>query len=72
MECIESAGFIDAWRARYPERREFSWYNHRGNGFRLDHAFCSAGLFASVRNVYYSHDERTRGISDHSAMIVDL
>jgi exonuclease III len=72
MDRIESAGFIDAWRARNPAGREFSWYSYRGNGFRLDHAFCSADLFAKVRDVYYSHDERARGVSDHSAIVMDL
>jgi exodeoxyribonuclease III len=72
MDHIERAGFHDAWRSRYPDAREFTWYSHRGNGFRLDHAFCSGGLMARVAEVRYSHEERERGVSDHSAMIVDF
>ncbi|MBV9249320.1 MAG: endonuclease/exonuclease/phosphatase family protein, partial [Acetobacteraceae bacterium] len=44
LDRIEAAGFRDVWRHRFPERREFSWYSTRGNGFRIDHAFFSRGL----------------------------
>lgn len=72
MDDIERAGFRDAWRDRNPAAREFSWYSHRGNGFRLDHAFCSAPLASRLRAVRYSHDERLRGVSDHSAIVMDF
>jgi exonuclease III len=72
MDRIERAGFRDAWRDRNPHAREFSWYSHRGNGFRLDHAFCSASLMATLRAVHYVHAPRTDGISDHSMMIVEV
>jgi exonuclease III len=72
MDDIERAGFRDAWRDRNPAAREFSWYSHRGNGFRLDHAFCSAPLASRLRAIRYSHDERLRGVSDHSAIVMDF
>ena len=43
-----------------------------GNGFRIDHAFLSPALAARAGDVEYSHDERLRGLSDHSALILDL
>ena len=39
MDAIEQIGFRDLWRHRYPERREYSWFSTRRNGFRIDHAF---------------------------------
>ena len=72
MDRIESIGFCDLWRQRYPEGREYSWYSTRGNGFRLDHAFLSPQLTARAGHVGYSHKERIAGISDHSPLILDL
>jgi exonuclease III len=72
MDGIEAIGFCDLWRRRYPEGREFSWYSTRGNGFRIDHAFLSPALAARASEIRYSHDERLRGLSDHSALILDL
>ena len=46
MDAIEQIGFHDRWRHRYPERREYSWFSTRSNGFRIDHAFLSQNLTA--------------------------
>jgi exodeoxyribonuclease-3 len=72
MDRIEAAGFCDLWRRRHPERREFSWYSTRGNGFRIDHAFLSPPLVARAGAIRYSHEERLAGLSDHSPLIVEL
>jgi exodeoxyribonuclease-3 len=72
MDRVAEMGFCDLWRQRYPEGREFSWYSHRGNGFRIDHAFLSPALAKRAGPVRYSHDERLSGLSDHSALILDL
>jgi len=72
MDRIEAIGFCDLWRRRYPDGREFSWYSHRNNGFRIDHAFLSPGLAMRAGEIRYSHDERLSGLSDHSALILDL
>lgn len=72
MDEIEAIGFRDLWRHRNPEGREFTWYSHRGNGFRIDHAFFSRRLAARVGPIRYSHAERAVGLSDHSAVILDL
>jgi exodeoxyribonuclease III len=72
MDRVAEIGFCDLWRQRYPEGREFSWYSHRGNGFRIDHAFLSPALARRAGPVRYSHDERLAGLSDHSALILDL
>ncbi|HEY7372570.1 MAG TPA: endonuclease/exonuclease/phosphatase family protein [Polyangia bacterium] len=72
MDSMDAIGFRDLWRQRYPDGREFSWYSHRGNGFRIDHAFVSAGLAARAGAVRYSHEERLSGLSDHSILLLDL
>jgi exonuclease III len=72
MDSVEAIGFRDLWRHRYPDGREYSWYSHRGNGFRIDHAFLSPGLAARAGAVRYSHDERLARLSDHSVLLLDL
>lgn len=71
MERLERLGFVDAWRRANPVGREFSWYSPQANnGFRLDHAFLSPALSDRVNAVRFSHAERERRLSDHSALIV--
>jgi exodeoxyribonuclease-3 len=72
MGRLSSLGFVDAWRAHNPGQREFSWYSHKGNGFRIDHAFLSPPLAGRLREAVYSHSEREKGLSDHSVMLVDV
>ena len=72
MDRVDAAGFQDLWRRRHPERLEFSWFSHRNNGFRIDHAFLSRRLAARAGAIGYSHREREAGLSDHSALLVDL
>jgi len=72
LDEIAAAGFRDLWRGRFPDGREFSWYSHRGNGFRIDHAFGSPRLDRRVRGIRYSHGEREAGLSDHSPLMLDL
>jgi exonuclease III len=72
MDRLAELGFCDLWRQRYPDGREFSWYSHRGNGFRIDHAFLSPALAKRAGAIRYSHDERLAGLSDHSVLLLDL
>lgn len=72
LDRVEAVGFRDVWRHRFPARREFSWFSHRGNGFRIDHAFFSASLAKRAGVIHYSHTERECGLSDHSALLIDL
>jgi exodeoxyribonuclease III len=72
IDSMAAIGFCDLWRHRYPDRREYSWYSHRGNGFRIDHAFLSPSLATRAGAVRYSHEERLAGLSDHSVLLLDL
>jgi exonuclease III len=72
LERLEAQGWVDAWRHRNPLAREYTWYSHAGNGFRLDQAFVSPSLLPKVRRVVYSHREREAAVSDHSALVVEI
>jgi exonuclease III len=63
-------GWVDAFRAvNGYEHREASWAFPNGGGWRLDHVLC-AGLEPAA--AAYAHDWRLTGLSDHSALVVDL
>jgi exonuclease III len=72
FENLERSGFIDTWRSRNIGVREYSWFSNIGNGFRIDHAFATPDLNDMIESVFYSHNEREHGISDHSAMIINI
>lgn len=71
-------GWADAFRHLHGTRREYTWYSHKDNGFRLDHVFLSPHL--APRLTACRHDwgrnpaepERREGLSDHAAVVVDL
>jgi len=58
--------------ARLPRIAEALAASHRGNGFRIDHAFASARLARSIGDIRYSHVERLGGLSDRSALLVEM
>ena len=65
-------GLHDLWRrSNGVEAREWTWISHRGNRFRIDHAF---GNEAFVRwadpMCEYDHTSRQAGATDHSAILV--
>jgi exonuclease III len=67
----------ELWLYKHPDTLEFSWYPRMGtpqrkNGWRLDKAFASRALLPRVRDANYDHSFRLDGLTDHSALIVDL
>lgn len=73
FQQLLSDGWVDAWRSRNPDEREYTWYStQRANGFRYDHALVSEQLDQSVADIRYDHSVRVRKLSDHSLMILDL
>jgi len=69
---LAAMGYIDAWRAMHPDDREYSWISRAGNGFRIDSAFVSREVGPRLRAAHYSHLERERKVSDHSALLLTL
>ena len=69
---VLQAGWVDLYRTRYPESRERSFYERPWLGYRIDHALGSPAFNEHVAEIFYSHDERYAGISDHSSLHVIL
>jgi exodeoxyribonuclease-3 len=77
FQQLLAQGWIDAWRSRHRQAREFTWFSRLGgagsgggHGFRYDHALASPALDRCLRRVIYDHDVRLAGHSDHSALVV--
>lgn len=64
-------GYVDAFRSLHAlEERAASWtYPRGGGGYRIDHVLVR-GL--EPRAALYAHEWRVAGLSDHSALVVDL
>lgn len=69
---MAEVGWHEAWRRLHPRGRQYSWYSHKRNGFRIDHAFLSPRLQPALRAARYSHRHRKDGTSDHAALLVEL
>ena len=68
---LRDLGYADAFRALHGyASREPSWAWRHGGGWRLDHVFCSAALEPAAAR--YHHAWRLEGLSDHSALEVDM
>jgi exodeoxyribonuclease-3 len=72
FEGLEAVGLVDAWRSRNPAMREFSWFSSSGNGFRIDHVFCTSLLDKRVSGVAYDHGPRESAATDHSALMLEI
>jgi len=74
FEACKDAGWIDAYRhLNGKSARDFSWISPRtGRGFRYDHALVSPSMKTHLLAASYDHGVRETGLSDHSAMILDL
>jgi len=72
LQRLLDAGWVDAWRAANGDAKEYSWYSHRKNGFRLDYCLISPPMAHSVKSARLRHDVRTSGLSDHSLLSVEL
>ncbi len=78
FQCVENLkdllldGWIDAWRSRNPEIREFSWYSNKGNGFRIDNALLSATLNKAVNTIFYTQESIRTKSSDHACLVMDI
>lgn len=70
----------DAWayvadRDGRANSERYTWYATRGErrfGLRLDYAFLSPALRPHFLDARHDHGIRERGLSDHSALLVDL
>ena len=72
-------GLADAFRARYPERVAFTWWDYRELGFpknrglRIDHVLLTQPLVAKLEDVVIDREERKgKGASDHAPVLAVL
>jgi len=73
FQHLLSMGWVDAWRVRHEESKEFTWISPRtGNGFRYDHAFASPTLNSEIAWVEYDQAPREAKLSDHAALLLEL
>jgi len=72
LKKIESMNYVDAFRLKHGDVKEFSWYSHQGNGFRYDHTYVHEDLAPIVGDCFYLHEYREANVSDHSPMVVTL
>ncbi|MFO0861681.1 MAG: endonuclease/exonuclease/phosphatase family protein [Phycisphaerales bacterium] len=83
LGAVATLGYADAFRIFAPDAREWTWIapvrsrlrpeNTAGSGgFRIDSALVSPALLPRMRGARYSHSVREKGISDHSAMVVEF
>ncbi len=71
--AVQAAGFHDAWRHVHGDLVEHTYtFPRTGKSYRIDHALASRSLLGRVRGCGYSHEERTCGASDHSALWVEF
>ena len=72
LSKLESMGYQDAFRHIHAEAKEFSWYSHKGNGYRYDHTYVHESLLPIVNDCYYDHEAREKKLADHSPMFLKL
>lgn len=83
LGTVCSLGYIDAFRRLHPTAREATWKAPAGTrvnpvktgsseGFRLDSALLSPCVATRLVSAGYAHCVRETGISDHSAMMIEM
>lgn len=70
--ALLASGWVDSVRTRQVGAPEFSWFSHVGNGFTLDHVLMSPTVAHRLSAARIMHEPRLAGITDHSAVVVDL
>lgn len=70
-----AAGFVDAFRYKYPDRQEFTWWSYRTNarvvdsGWRIDYFLVSDSIKDKVRDCKIFKDVMG---SDHAPILLDI
>ena len=65
-------GLTDAYRTQHPDEADVSWVDHSGVGCRYDHAFVTADVVRRVVACDLDHGPREAGLTDHSALLVEV
>ena len=70
---IKSLGFVDTWK-RFNSNDEDRWtyITQKGDKRRIDYSFCSPELENDIISAKHIHDFRLAGLTDHSAIAIEL
>ncbi len=76
MDQLVGAGFVDAFRVRYPDAKDrYTWWSYRqgsrrrNKGWRIDYFFVSQSLASSIQEIRL--DDQIEG-SDHCPLVLTL
>lgn len=72
LGLLSTYGYADAWRLLHPQTREYTWFSHKGGGFRIDAAYISAPLAGTLRVASHAHALRESGVSDHAPVVIQI
>jgi len=82
LRALSDWGFVDAFRSRYPDRRQYSWWDYRGGAFhrnlglRIDLVYATAPALARMQEIEVDREYRKKkdGLiaSDHAPLILTL
>ncbi len=73
-ELFDKVGFVDVYRALYPDREAYTWWSNRGQawakdvGWRIDYQIATPAIAqrASVASIY-----KAQRFSDHAPLLMD-
>lgn len=72
LKEIHSNGVVDAFRHIHGAELEYSWFSHKGNGYRYDHFLASEEILSLIGACEYDQKAREEGLSDHAPMFLEL
>jgi len=79
--ALLSWGLVDAFRALYPPKKQFTWWDYvggaiwKGKGMRIDYALCTSALLKKIAAVDVDLWPRKRQKptpSDHAPVVIDI
>ncbi|TAH41951.1 MAG: hypothetical protein EYC71_11440 [Gammaproteobacteria bacterium] len=71
FETLSRTHYVDSWRSRNTNSKEFSWYSPKGNGFRIDHMFTTPKVDEQITRICYDQTPRLAKMTDHAALMVE-
>lgn len=72
FQALLDEQWIDSWRTRHENGREFSWISPRGNGYRYDHCLATKAMDGAISSIQYLHEVRDQKLSDHSPIVISV
>lgn len=72
LEHLESLGLADVHEHLTPGNTEYSWVGRTGDGYRYDYMHLGHTLMSRAHSCRYLHETRTRRLTDHSAVSMEL